>query len=351
MQDCKRWLRSHGISSAAETAYYTDSVQTLLNAESADAYKDQLIVFHRKWSQPFSEYFVDTYHPIIQHLEKWTWPDGLDSCTTNQSESFNNVLKGLHNWTEVPIDTLVLSLYRLSQFYTAEILRGRCGLGNYHLRIGLLTLDASTAPPPQLEPLHIIERLRNAAESANTSSDSLSSSSSVSVSASSTTSTVNGTASDNIEEDPVRITNLLLSSRERAVHVIETGQISLDTKLSIFTVNGTMEPRVVRLFPRKTCSCPSKGQCYHIIAAQMAIGIQDDQSTKRQLNLTQLRKNKRKKADKTSGRKRPRLGDLDVIPANDEDVNVSLRLDREIGLPPITELPSRPNIWEVLSNC
>src|SRR6218665_2954255 len=34
---------------------------------------------------------------------------------------------------------------------------------------------------------------------------------------------------------------------------------------------------------------------------------------------TQLRKNKRKRPDKTSGRKRPRLDDVDVIPAGDID--------------------------------
>jgi len=37
------------------------------------------------------------------------------------------------------------------------------------------------------------------------------------------------------------------------------------------------------------------------------------------LNLTQLRKNARKRPDKTSGRKRPRLQDVDVVAAGDVD--------------------------------
>ena len=48
----------------------------------------------------------------------------------------------------------------------------------------------------------------------------------------------------------------------------------------------------------------------------MAIGLRED-GARRPLNLTQLRKNKRKRPDKTSGRKRPRTDDVDVIPAGD----------------------------------
>ena len=48
----------------------------------------------------------------------------------------------------------------------------------------------------------------------------------------------------------------------------------------------------------------------------MAVGITSD-TKKRTVNLTQLRKNTRKRPDKTSGRKRPRLDD--VVPAGDQD--------------------------------
>ena len=37
------------------------------------------------------------------------------------------------------------------------------------------------------------------------------------------------------------------------------------------------------------------------------------------LNLTQLRKNKRKRPDKTSGRKHPRTADVDIVAAPDAD--------------------------------
>jgi len=86
----------------------------------------------------------------------------------------------------------------------------------------------------------------------------------------------------------------------------------------VFTVVGTSEPRVVRLFPNVTCSCPAKSDCYHVLAAKMSVGLHNETLT-RKLNLTQLRKNKRKRPDKTAGRKRPRTDDMDVIPAGDAE--------------------------------
>jgi len=108
------------------------------------------------------------------------------------------------------------------------------------------------------------------------------------------------------------------TSYERASAIISTSRIALDHKLGVFTVVGTQEPRVVRLFPTTTCSCPAQANCYHVLAARMAIG-NTDVPKKRALNLTQLRKNVRKRPDKTSGRKRPRLQDVDVVAAGDVD--------------------------------
>jgi len=48
--------------------------------------------------------------------------------------------------------------------------------------------------------------------------------------------------------------NSTLTAAERASVIVKSGLISFDPKLSIFTVNGTNEPRVVRLFPSVSCS-------------------------------------------------------------------------------------------------
>jgi len=106
------------------------------------------------------------------------------------------------------------------------------------------------------------------------------------------------------------------------VYVIAHGAISLDAKLGIFTVRGTVEPRVVQLFPKLSCSCPAGGGCYHIAAAKQAIAMREDVQ-RRKLNLTQLRKNKRNRPDKTLGRKTPRIADVDVIAAPDANPTVA----------------------------
>ena len=99
----------------------------------------------------------------------------------------------------------------------------------------------------------------------------------------------------------------------------------------LLTVIGTNEPRVVRLFPATTCSCPAKANCYHILAARTAIGVTSN-SKKRTINLTQLRKNTRKRADKTCGRKRPRLEDVDVVPADYHDDDQTAALHDAINI-------------------
>ena len=61
----------------------------------------------------------------------------------------------------------------------------------------------------------------------------------------------------------------------------------------------------------------------------MAVGM-PSQPKKRTVNLTQLRKNTRRRPDKTSGRKRPRLEDVDVIPADDHNPSQTARLQAAI---------------------
>ena len=66
-----------------------------------------------------------------------------------------------------------------------------------------------------------------------------------------------------------------------------------------------------RIFPKESCTCPSTGRCYHILAVRMSIGIEDIGS-RRKVNLTQLRCNTRSRSQKKSGRKAPRPEDYDV---------------------------------------
>jgi len=53
------------------------------------------------------------------------------------------------------------------------------------------------------------------------------------------------------------------------------------------------------VFPRESCLCPARTSCYHITAARLAVGLSDN-ATRRPLNLTQLRRKKQRRVDKTS---------------------------------------------------
>ena len=65
---------------------------------------------------------------------------------------------------------------------------------------------------------------------------------------------------------------MLLTSCDRAKDVVERGLLVLDQKLAIFTVVGTQEQHLVKLFSRLSCSCPATATCYHIMLAKMAVG-------------------------------------------------------------------------------
>jgi len=67
--------------------------------------------------------------------------------------------------------------------------------------------------------------------------------------------------------------------------------------------------------------------CYHITAARLAVGLSDS-GTRRPLNLT--RRNKQRRADKTSRRKHPRAGDVDIVPAGDVNGDVATALTATI---------------------
>ena len=94
------------------------------------------------------------------------------------------------------------------------------------------------------------------------------------------------------------------------MQVLQDNTITLVPTMGAFMVQGSKGSKyAVTLFPKENCQCPT-GECYHIIAAKMSIGYNTTQE-KKTINLTQLRKRSKKCADKKSGRKRPRLNDID----------------------------------------
>jgi len=139
LQDCKRWLHQHGASPQLEISYYLDSIRSMLSSTSDSSYKDALLVAVTKWSQVFSQHFMDSVHPVTDRLGAWQLrPLGVDQVTGNQSETFNTVMKRLQQWKEETVDSMTLCLFRLTQYYVSEVRRGHHGVGKFVLRTGAL---------------------------------------------------------------------------------------------------------------------------------------------------------------------------------------------------------------------
>lgn len=105
-------------------------------------------------------------------------------------------------------------------------------------------------------------------------------------------------------------TVLDISQHLKVVHVAE------QQVFSVSSATGTTHS--VRLFPVETCTCPVGTTCCHILAAKRSIGMPPNQQ--RCVNLGQLRRNSCKRADKKSGSKQPRRGDVSFVEAPDSSV-------------------------------
>ena len=230
-------------------------------------------------------------------------------------------------------------------------MRGLAGLGDYILREGLTPQPLTGNTLPAVSAANIVDSVRNAT-AVPVNSSNMQVSQTPSPSGSSMSSSIEPTCStsadtQDVEPDSPRSTTCnidysLATTYERGAAVIATDKISLNAKLAVFTVVGTTEPRVVKLFPTATCSCPSQSHCYHILAARMAVGFTEKPKT-RQLNLTKLRKNARKRPDKTSGRKRPRMQDVIVVGADD--------LDESMAAAITADTPASSATDETANNC
>ena len=203
------------------------------------------------------------------------------------------MIKDLQQWKEAPVDCMVLALYQLQAYYLNKVRRGIAGVGEYTLRECYSSLRSSVVEYiPSKSPEEIVTAIKEG------------------TSVSTQECHVHVPGGDEDEAEPPADLTRKLSSHARACLLLESGMISFDPKLHVFTVKGSSGvPRVVTLFPKHTCSCPSTGECYHILAVQMSIGVEKEQKPSRR-NLTQLRKNTRTKTDKKSGRKRPHPGDI-----------------------------------------
>ena len=139
-RDFKDELRKQGAESAEKTLYVSQWKQ-MTQCQSESEFLDIYETLTCKWTQSVKTYFDKNIKPdILQYSGRWiieNFPnlyDPYSGITNNHSESINSVLKRMTGWQELPVDTMMLSMYHLQNFYHSEIQRGRAGIGNYHLK-------------------------------------------------------------------------------------------------------------------------------------------------------------------------------------------------------------------------
>ena len=292
-QAMRLWLRKPE-APTQDIAVYSEDVFKLFHSVSEEQYEQQLAVASQRWDAAFEHYYRNEIHPDVpSSIGRWVLEElhiynPYSGVTNNQSDGLNRVIKDLQGWKEAPVDCVMLAVYQLQAFYLNEIRRGFAGIGEYHLRLDYANIQANHGLVdyiPTSTPEEVVEKIRNG----------------------DTTQIEEVQIKEELPDDPPSKT---LSVQARAQQLLASNQISFDPKLHVFNVKGTSGvTRVVTIFPKESCSCPSTSGCYHILAVKLSLGAHSEKPSTR--NLTRLRSNTRSKKDKRSGRKKPRPKDLD----------------------------------------
>ena len=292
LSDIKYWLKKHD-GKTGDCQAYRKHVKELLMCETQNEYHDVRDRLKIQWSQAFLDYFLLELEPailsstgrwVLERLNLYTSDSGI---TTNASESFNAVIKRVVDRKEVALDNMVLILFYLQNFFYNEILRGFCCLGNFRLKSKHANFRRSISdtvfPFMMSNPDTVVEAVMEAKAMA--------------------------------PKEP-SINSDCRSQLSLARMVINNNRISCVAEKSVFLVQGSKGNHYsVTLFPEEFCPCLSKGTCYHIIACRLAVGMPPGVSGRRNINLSTLKRNRRQR--NKSGRKKPRVDDIDITCAPD----------------------------------
>ncbi|XP_044182200.1 uncharacterized protein LOC122963007 [Acropora millepora] len=224
-----------------EAKVYKDDIKTILKTKDEQDSTTTFLRVSRKWSELFTDYYLKHIKPLLPKLALWALSETVlmdeeTGITQNQSESINFVMHSLLKWKEVPIDVLLLAIYRLQLYFLKEIKRGKAGIGSYALRAEQRPYAITVQEIPDLTvcpPENIIESIKNK--------------------------TFPAEPTDGKMDIPL----------SRAEEIIKSGKVVFSPQLGTFTVMAFSDvPRVVRLYPTEYSSCGVKTTCYHKIAVK-----------------------------------------------------------------------------------
>ncbi|CAG2237061.1 unnamed protein product [Mytilus edulis] len=288
-EDFKFWLK--GKVDSDNIKIYIDHLNQMLHSDNEEEFFETKMKLTSKWTPVVLEHFNKHISPAIQnHSGKWLiekYPgmfDPYSGITNNLSESMNAVLKRENDWKELPVDLLALGFYYIQNFENYEILRGRSGLGNYHLKKEFSRAFISPSdvifPKRIVSPDEVIEYLKNdkplfQSNSFQSDTDPLGNLNSQEIikqtNSDENTSTNQVKLENNeviVNQQPVIQYPTDSSQQSLARFIVDNNLITLVPQQGAFIVNGRKGKYCVTLFPKETCQCESS-TCFHILAAKM----------------------------------------------------------------------------------
>jgi hypothetical protein len=259
-----------------------------------------------KWCESMKEYFSKKLRSdLLNHCVKFQLQKsnlyGENGITNNISEGMNTLIKKCVSWSKIPMDSVVLALHHLQRYKFNEVIRGRLQVGSFKLKSihmdHILDPENYVMPQDICEPDNIIEFIKNGKiKSDYLDTDDLNTCNSP---------TKNATIIDDKNSENLEVPHFT-SQRAMALEVIKQKRILHVPEMGSWVVEGSSGDKyAVTLFPKPKCQCVAINKCYHILAAEMSVGI-EDRTEKRVLNLTELRLNSRKRQNRIAGKKRPR---------------------------------------------
>jgi len=289
-KDIEAWVTKHG-GGSNDRKVYVDGVYELMRLDSEATYLDKLDEKKQTWSQAFVDYFQKELSKRVKYYASWNISQVVEltssGITTNMSEGFNWLIKDLTGWKEKPIDSIVMCFRLLQNFYEQEIHRGQAGIGTYILKskepisIGDLTVR------PTIPVQEIVKSIKEKSYQ------------------------VRSKDSRNVHPG-----TRIFKAKELLYHDC----VSHVPKQGCFVVRSGKNLYNVEIFPKQKCSCQATSDCAHILAVLLGLNYpeSDLKPQKTSINLTVLRKNARGKHK--PGRKRPRVGDVDIEPPSDSEI-------------------------------
>lgn len=309
IRDVKFWIsknRSNGVSKAKgqrliqmiKELIESDTKSNFKNIKGVfqDEFKDDSLILNYVNVRLMSD--IENYAATFR-TKKFSAFEGK-AATSNQSEAFNYILKSTTNWKENKPDMMCLIFYYLQNYYLNEFSRASRGLGNYHTskyfpkNYEFDTVDSFIHYEKIIE--HVKREIKNVLE---------------------------------FQEDKERITAISM-----AQYSIDKNYISHNPNLKCFTIRSFRDEKkcyVVKLYPKPTCSCPVKKRCYHILACEMSVGM-ENLKEKSNLNISELVEVNEKGMHSKSGKKHFRKIDSQKEIEKNSSFSEKLKENRELRI-------------------